>query len=365
MRVRSSTDVRKIAGASRSPQGQNNVNQSQSAQLGFPELLARGLLEKGESLGINKTVMNAVSELRVSLQIHLEASRSTKGFPQKNIPELASQLIGSSAAENNRSSFPLVTERPPEERPPWEHKTRFELEREVADLRAMQKKMGDAMGLAVDALLQDEGEERDTETIKRIRNRKREAIESLAHVRDLLKGTASEVDEERLYGEEEYRRRRQSLTSQRNEVKHSPPPRPPEPAVPARPSLEHRRQKSSPPAPTLPSSSLPRTPAIAQPQPEAVSMKRVAHATTLPRQKSGSSQSLSNSALESGTFKAPWNYTKSNFSTPALNSATLPRPPPRTSQSPVSTRIEAPSSFNQMPARQVRKASNDPLGALP
>ena len=38
---------------------------SQSVQLGLPELIARGLLERGESLGINKTVMNAVSELRV------------------------------------------------------------------------------------------------------------------------------------------------------------------------------------------------------------------------------------------------------------------------------------------------------------
>ena len=35
--------------------------------MGLPEMIARGLLERGESLGINKTVMNAVSELKVSL----------------------------------------------------------------------------------------------------------------------------------------------------------------------------------------------------------------------------------------------------------------------------------------------------------
>lgn len=34
--------------------------------MGIPEMLARGLLERGESLGINKTVMNAVSEIKVS-----------------------------------------------------------------------------------------------------------------------------------------------------------------------------------------------------------------------------------------------------------------------------------------------------------
>ena len=36
-----------------------------SNPLGIPEMIARGLLERGESLGINKTVMNAVSELKV------------------------------------------------------------------------------------------------------------------------------------------------------------------------------------------------------------------------------------------------------------------------------------------------------------
>ncbi len=39
----------------------------QPSTMYYPELIARGLLERGESLGINKTVMNAVSELRVTL----------------------------------------------------------------------------------------------------------------------------------------------------------------------------------------------------------------------------------------------------------------------------------------------------------
>jgi TBC1 domain family protein 5 len=43
-----------------------HMRQSPSFQMGLPELIARGLLDRGESLGINKTVMNAVSELRVS-----------------------------------------------------------------------------------------------------------------------------------------------------------------------------------------------------------------------------------------------------------------------------------------------------------
>ncbi len=39
-----------------------------STPMGLPEMIARGLLERSESLGINKTVMNAVSELKVCLK---------------------------------------------------------------------------------------------------------------------------------------------------------------------------------------------------------------------------------------------------------------------------------------------------------
>jgi TBC1 domain family member 5 len=39
----------------------------QGSSMGLPEMIARGLLDRGESLGINKTVKNAVSELKVSV----------------------------------------------------------------------------------------------------------------------------------------------------------------------------------------------------------------------------------------------------------------------------------------------------------
>lgn len=44
--------------------GKGHIRQS-SGPMALPEMIARGLLERGESLGINKTVMNAVSELKV------------------------------------------------------------------------------------------------------------------------------------------------------------------------------------------------------------------------------------------------------------------------------------------------------------
>jgi TBC1 domain family member 5 len=43
-----------------------NSHTRQASQAGLPEMIARGLLDRGESLGINKTLMNAVSELKVS-----------------------------------------------------------------------------------------------------------------------------------------------------------------------------------------------------------------------------------------------------------------------------------------------------------
>jgi TBC1 domain family member 5 len=47
---------------------QRHSRQQPSQPMGLPEMIARGLLERGESLGINKSLMSAVSELRVSLR---------------------------------------------------------------------------------------------------------------------------------------------------------------------------------------------------------------------------------------------------------------------------------------------------------
>ena len=48
------------------PRHLGHVRQSSSPPLGIPEMLARGILERGESLGINKTLISAVAELKVS-----------------------------------------------------------------------------------------------------------------------------------------------------------------------------------------------------------------------------------------------------------------------------------------------------------
>ena len=85
-RKRSSTDSQQ-AGPSKPQQAQHRpVPQSQSLQLGFPELFARGLLEKSESLGINKTVMNAVSEIRVSFHLQYDMAPSLLSVITENHP---------------------------------------------------------------------------------------------------------------------------------------------------------------------------------------------------------------------------------------------------------------------------------------
>ena len=41
--------------------------QASSPAIGISDMLTRGLVERGESLGINKTILNAVTEIRVSI----------------------------------------------------------------------------------------------------------------------------------------------------------------------------------------------------------------------------------------------------------------------------------------------------------
>lgn len=160
-----------------------------SGSMGLPEILARGLLDRGESLGINKTVMNAVSELK------------------RNLPDLSSSFIH---PQSQPSTYQLVNERPSEERPRWEPRSRFELEREIVEIKLLQRKLGDSVERIVDALLQDE-DTADHDKVMSIKDKKREALEALAHVRDVLKGRTTMVDENQFFEAEELSTRRDRL----------------------------------------------------------------------------------------------------------------------------------------------------------
>ncbi|KAI0032327.1 rab-GTPase-TBC domain-containing protein, partial [Vararia minispora EC-137] len=161
-------------------------------QLGLPEMIARNLLDRGEALGINKTIYNAVTEIRRSL------------------PDLAANLgVRTPPASSLGAAYPLIDERPVEERPPWEPRTRFEIERDMSRMQATHRKLGESVGWVVDTLLLDEGT--DTARAQRVQSQKREALEVLSYVRDILLGSVldEDIEEERLLGEDEFRARKE------------------------------------------------------------------------------------------------------------------------------------------------------------
>ncbi|THH21112.1 hypothetical protein EW146_g377 [Bondarzewia mesenterica] len=182
------------AGPSKNGHAKQMPSASQFANLG---LFKQGLLDRGEALGLNQTFFNAVSEIK------------------KNLPDLAANLVRSPPSQSaSYAAYPLVDERPPEERPPWEPRTRFEMEKGISDMKALQKHLGESVGWIVDTLLLDEGEKASEDQIKNIQARKREALESLAYVRDILLGSVVDVEEDRLVSEELKKRKEKAKLEQ-------------------------------------------------------------------------------------------------------------------------------------------------------
>jgi len=326
-----------------------------SHQMGLPESIARGLLDRGESMGINKTLLSAVSELR------------------RNLPDLAASLGRTTPPMHSASyaAFPLENERSPQERSPWEPRTRFEMEGEISEMRSLNKQLGKSVSWIVDALLQDEDGVKDIEQLKSIQSKKREALESLAYVRDVLNGGITEVEEERLWGEREFERRRSAVVVTRHSENLGSFGRPqinkPQPVAPIPPhigesgpqgvggSRTSQKLSSSPlreaSRRSPPRSSLPVSPPVKQ---------------TL------YSPPSSHVSAQSAPI-APWHSTRTSFSgvAPPVASA-LPRIPPPTSTtygppripSPVLGQIE-PSSPHMAGNRSPRlEVQHDPLGVL-
>ncbi|THU99309.1 RabGAP/TBC [Dendrothele bispora CBS 962.96] len=302
-----------------------------SQQYGFSEMIARGLMERGESLGINKTLMSAVTELR------------------RNIPELSS-LVRSTP--HTPSSFPLVDEVPPEERPPWEPRSR------------MNKRLGESIAWAVDTLLLDESSATDAQSLKK---RKQEALEAMSYVRDVLTtGANAALDEERMFGEEEFAKRRAKARSEvdkKAKAAEDPQsayfvaaPKPPAAvSVVSKPKTigpGFRASSKSFSPPTSPAAA-----AATSPPPIPSSGSYFS-----PPAASMPSSSNVNSRL------APWNYTKSGFGGDSpLPATSLPRPPPPTSSSRPSLvgsglSISSPNESERPQPR--RQATPDPLGVL-
>jgi TBC1 domain family protein 5 len=346
---------------------------AQAQNMNLPDL-ARGLLDRGESLGINRTsFFSAVSELRVSIEVTVFVRRIDA--VQRNLPDIAASAASliKTPSMNTPPAFPLLDESTPEERPPWEPKSRREMEQELDELKASQRRLGQSVGWIVDALLQSEGGDHDDEAVQKIRKRKQDALESLSYVRDVLQGHVASIDEERLWDDVELQRRKYQTTQADSEATAALPSSPPVTAGVAVPTpsapLPIVAGTASRPRPFMPRFSPPiPTPLSPSPTPSTssilpVELKPNANATPL----------------------APWKYTRSNFSAPVSSvtpppptSAALPKSPPL---APPKPSILAPVSTSNVrhetvamtptrssgpgePAARKQAVEYDPLGAL-
>ncbi|KAI0303545.1 rab-GTPase-TBC domain-containing protein [Multifurca ochricompacta] len=326
------------------PESGPNNRGSLGGQLNLPEF-AKGLLDRGEALGINKTFMNAVSEIK------------------KNLPDLAANLVRTPPVHGAAyAAYPLTDERPPEERPPWEPRTRFEVERDVAQLRAVQRTLGASVSWIVDTLLLDEGAGQSEERAKKVRESKREALEALAYVRDVLLSGSTDVDEERLTSEEDFKRRRKAQQEKQEQIAASTSTDGPRSSFNKEIiSLPPVSRSAGPP----PASNAPRPRAIAShsaPSPLSSSFDSPRPGT--PKGGKASAFTVTPPAQEVKSL-APWNHTRSNFSSPLSGfSAEVPSlaPLPRasTTLSPPAAGVQNSSSTQTLSPRLY-----DPLGVLP
>lgn len=188
------------------------------------------------------------------------------------MPDLSSSF---NASQYQPASFQLLDGRPAEQHPSWETRSRFEVEKEIAELKKLQHKIGDSLEWVLATLSQeDEGE-------STVLGRK-QALESLAYAKDILKGSVSVVDYTRLFDEDTLKARvdtQQGIPAISQGLSHTPgyPPSPssslitrPEAQWIVKPQTdgpERRRSlghsSSSPSLNNLsarPSSTLPRTP---------------------------------------------------------------------------------------------------------
>lgn len=277
------------------------------------------------------------------------------------------------------TAYPLLDERPVEERPPWEPRTRFEMERDVSEMLVKQKMLGESVSWIVDTLLLDEGETSTEDEAKTIKARKREALESLAYVRDVLLGSVSTIEADRLISDEEVKKRKEKARREQEEAEKaqqasleqtviSPPPRS-HPASP--PSAHHARPVASRRVSPQTSSA-----------PRSTASSFVSPRSEMPNPLSPTTSSSNSGTPNANIPRAPWNYTRSDFSN-AISPVPMPSlaPPPRasttTSRSPSHTAATSasypppPSASQSQSTGQanreqapLQKVHHDPLGVL-
>jgi TBC1 domain family protein 5 len=187
-------------------------------------------------------------------------------------------------------------------------------------VKSLQRKLGDSVEWIVDALLQDE-ESADPAKLKSVREKKREALESLSYVRDVLKGRTTDIDEEQLFNPE-------VLLKRRTGSGETPLAKPVSPTTPPPVTVAEQRPR------------------------------------VRPSQESLSTQSSFMPSLNSGRRTSQQSPPRSSaihqgFSRQPTNVGAMPRPPPPTST------VLRPPSYPPTPGdAPPRKMQHDPLGAI-
>jgi len=202
-------------------------------------------------------------------------------------------------------------------------------------------------------LLDEETTQETKEGGKTLRQKKSEAVECMAYVRDVLaRGGKGEVDEERLVSEEEYQRRRQRKEEKEKAAAapihtEAPQPKPvlPPPRIASAEdtpeTIGKPRTMLSTRDSTRPISSLSRTPVIPTqtsltPSPNTPSIPLASRANSIPRSRP---KPPTTATPEPKKVAPPWQHTRSNFSGDSpFASGSLPRlPPPSTTAPPRKT----------------------------
>jgi len=126
------------------------------------------------------------------------------------------------------AAYPMLDEHMADDRPIWEHESRVEAERAATEMREQNKRLGESVTWILSILQPKDSEAKDEDAEKVLAQRK-EALESLTYVRDILRGEVKVIDERRLWGAEEYDRRLASQSTKEPSARPSsmtPPPVP-------------------------------------------------------------------------------------------------------------------------------------------
>lgn len=133
------------------------------------------------------------------------------------------------------SSYPLLHERASTESS-WDHRSGLESARELAELRQQNNHLGEAVAWILETLNR-EVDDQDGQEAWQVQ--RKQSLESLSYVRDVLSGQVNEIDGRRLWGEAEFKRRWEARETS-----------PPVATARSGPPRDSRRSTPNPPIPS-------------------------------------------------------------------------------------------------------------------